>query len=194
MKVTKEEVRAILYAYPLNAILSPDHEKIVLGILQDHPNAIEKVDVGVQCIFVKDGSYGTRCFWLHRIDGTYVDFSFLACFDKPRDDFPKAARRAVEPSIKEFRDTLPETFNCPILGIPLTPTTCHIDHVAPLTFKQIIKLFRGHRTEDIIEYDHSGIGVCFSDKDLEKEFIKFHDVIAVLRGISKKANLSLPKK
>lgn len=195
MEITKEKVREILYSYGIGAILDKKDEKIITALLQTHPNVGEKIGSGIEYIFVHDGSYGTQCFWIMRTDGTRIDFSFLSCFKKKQpDDFPKAARKAVEPSVKRFRETLPHEFTCPILGIPLTPTTCHIDHVAPLTFKEILRLFRKEYPFTDIEYDHEGIGVSFSDKDIEKEFIRFHDSIAVLRGISKKANLSLPKK
>lgn len=186
----------MLYAYDLGVPLSARDTAIVSELLLNHPRAGEKIGGGVSGFTVEEGGYGTRCFFVHRTDGTRADFSYLSCFRKKQPDlFSKAARRSIEPSIALFRDTLPTAFECPILCIPLTRRTAHIDHAPPNTFRRIVQLFIeefGVRTENV-RYDRTGIGVAFLDTDLADWFRDFHDDHAVLRGISKEANLSLPK-
>lgn len=193
MEITKNQVRDILYSYGIGSILTSEDQRILEQVLQKHHHAAKKIGTGVDYFSVNDGFYGTRCFYVHRTDGTRIDFSFLSCFTKPKNDFAKAARKSVEPFIMNFRYSLPEKFNCPILGIPIMRKNCHVDHIAPLTFKNIIAQFLDIYKPQNIQYDYSGIGVSFIDKQLEKEFIQFHAIVSNLRGISKKANLSLPK-
>jgi hypothetical protein len=191
MKYNIDDIRAILASYELGARVSQEHFDILYTLLQRHPNAAEKIGSGVHYFSVGNGDYGTHCFYIHRNDDTVIDFSFRACFKKARnDDFPKAARKAIEPSIRKFRATLPESFSCPIDGSALTRWSAHIDHAPPNTFKQIVKQFK--KPNDI-QYAHDGIGVSFVDKNLAESFVTFHDSVATLRGISKEANQKLPK-
>lgn len=195
MKKLKDYLREILHTYELGTFVSEGDSKILKVVVSRHPRAIEKMGTGIVGFTVEDGTYGNRCFYVHRSDGTKTDFSFLKCFGKKNDDFSSACRRAVEPSTIQFRTTLPDAFDCPILDIPITSTTCHIDHAPPNTFRQIVKAFVLENSIDTssVEYDRSGIGVSFKDQEMRDSFIKFHDDRAQLRGISKEANLSLPK-
>lgn len=190
MEYKADDIRAILHSYELGARVSQEHFNILYALLQNHPNVKEKIGTGVHYFSVGNGDYGTRCFYIHRNDNTFIDFSFNACFGRKVDDFSKAARRAVEPSIKKFRITLPESFPCPIDGSALTRWSAHIDHAPPNTFRQIVKQFK--KPKDI-QYAHDGIGVSFIDEKLAESFVAFHDSIATLRGISKEANQKLPK-
>ena len=195
MKYSIDDIRVILSSYELGARVSQEHFDILYTLLQRHPNAAEKIGSGVHYFSVGNGDYGTHCFYIHRNDDTVIDFSFRACFNARSDNFSKAARKAVELSIKKFRNTLPESFVCPIDGSALTRHSAHIDHAPPHTFRKIVSKFLTERGVKMgtIEYNHEGIGVFFVDKKLEKEFVDFHDSLATLRGISKEANQKLPK-
>lgn len=185
-----EQVRTVLYSYDIGTFLSDSDRELMMRVIERHPNAKEKIGSGIKNINVEHSGYGTRCFKIHRTDNSVIDFSFIKCFKKSPKDFPASARRAVEYQIREFRDTLPNSFMCPINGTFVTRKTAHIDHAPPMTFKQIVMLFE---KPDSIEYDHSGIGVYFVDQELAHRFAEFHKKHATLRGISKEANLSLPR-
>lgn len=193
---SKEDIRTMLYVYEIGTTVSASDTATLSELLLSHPRAEEKIGSGVVGFTVEEGGYGTRCFFVHRTDCTRVDFSYLSCFRKKQPDlFSKAARKSIEPSVALFRDTLPASFECPILHIPIMRRTAHIDHAPPNTFRRIVQLFIeefGVRIENV-RYDRTGIGVIFLDTDLADWFRDFHDEHAVLRGISKKANLSLPR-
>lgn len=193
--ITEQQTRDILYRYPIGMVLDSTDTESLKEVVSNHPRANEKIGSGISHFTVEDAGYGTRCFYIHHTDGTCIDFSFIKCFKKSPKDFPTAARRAIEDQIREFRNTLPDTFTCPINGTPLTPSTAHIDHAPPMTFRQIIKSFIKTYDVDVqnISYDRSGIGVSFNDPLLSFLFTQFHKEKAILRAISKEANLSLPK-
>lgn len=191
----REEIRALLYSYPLKAVVSAADSFILAELLTRHPRAQEKIGCGIDYFSIDRGGYGTRCFYIHRTDGTKTDFSFLRCFQFSRKDFPAAARRAIEGQIFEFRLTLPEVFDCPVNGTPLTRNTAHIDHAPPYTFRQIVNTFIALNNIPVesVSYDRSGIGVSFQGSSLKTLFSLYHKKHAVLRGISREANLSLSK-
>ena len=193
--ITEQQTREILYKYAFGRVLDSSDTEALKEVINNHPRAKEKIGSGISHLTVEDAGRNTRCFYIHHTDGTCIDFSFIKCFKKSPKDFPASARRAVEGQIYEFRDTLPTTFLCPINGMALTPATAHIDHVPPMTFKQIIALFIKEHQIDIknVSYDRSGIGVRFNDSVLAFLFAEFHRKHAVLRAISKEANLSLPR-
>ena len=45
-----------------------------------HPEAAEKIGPGIESFSVRTADYGTRCFWVNRVDGTTEKFSFRACY------------------------------------------------------------------------------------------------------------------
>ena len=68
-----------------------------LYLWRRHPEAEAKIGPGVETIEIRAATYGTRCFWVMRIDGSCTDFSWRSCLRAPRpiDDFRKAMRWAV---------------------------------------------------------------------------------------------------
>jgi len=47
--------------------------------LSHHPEYEEKVGCGVDTFSVRSADFGTKCFWVNRIDGTTEKFSHKAC-------------------------------------------------------------------------------------------------------------------
>lgn len=45
-------------------------------LLQFHPDAEEKIGVGVRRFYCDKSDEGTRCFFIERINGTDIDFSY----------------------------------------------------------------------------------------------------------------------
>ena len=50
-------------------------------LIEKHPRSREKIGSGIKRIFRAKTKHGASCFWIERIDGTKVDFSYLKCID-----------------------------------------------------------------------------------------------------------------
>lgn len=59
---------------------SKDFEELC-ELIEKHPNSVGKVGNGIQRIFRGKTKHGASCFWIERMDGTKVDFSYLKCID-----------------------------------------------------------------------------------------------------------------
>jgi hypothetical protein len=71
--------REMLYRYDLADRVSHEDATLLRLLLDRHPEASEKIGVGVDSFSVRTADFGTRCFWVNRIDGTTEKFSFKAC-------------------------------------------------------------------------------------------------------------------
>ena len=72
-------LKAILYKYDLGDRVNAEDTKILMAALERHPEAKEKLGMGITHFSVRSAEYGTRCFWLNRPDGSTEKFSYLAC-------------------------------------------------------------------------------------------------------------------
>ena len=70
----------MLYKYDLGDKVSEEDAKILKDLLAMHPEADEKIGCGIESFSVRTADYNTRCFWVNRIDGSTVKFSFKACY------------------------------------------------------------------------------------------------------------------
>lgn len=52
--------------------------------LKMHPEANEKMGAGVNGFIVRRADYGTKCFWVERIDDTVEKFSYKHCVTAPK--------------------------------------------------------------------------------------------------------------
>lgn len=55
------------------------------GLLQRHPNAMEKIGVGIDHFEVQSADFGSQCFRVVRTDGTWARFSYNVCVAPDRD-------------------------------------------------------------------------------------------------------------
>jgi len=119
----------------------------VLGdALPYHSEASIKIGVGVWGFTVfRHPTKPSRCIFARQLDGTDIPVSFANLGkDLPavkRKDRIRALRDAVIPQILEFRDRAFEPglpLLCPVAGVPLSRHRCHVDHVAPVTFKSLV--------------------------------------------------------
>ena len=44
-----------------------------------HPEYLTKVDCGIQSFSVRTADFGTKCFWVNRVDGSTEKFALRAC-------------------------------------------------------------------------------------------------------------------
>jgi hypothetical protein len=79
-KVT-ERCREMLKRYRNGQTINEQDSEFLSGLLERHPEAREKIGVGVKRFFKDPGPtrFTTDCFWLERKDGSKIDFSFKTC-------------------------------------------------------------------------------------------------------------------
>ena len=70
----------MLYKYNLGDKVSAEDAEHLTALVARHPEADEKIGVGIESFSVRTADYGTRCFWINRTDGTTEKFSFKACY------------------------------------------------------------------------------------------------------------------
>lgn len=74
-----DHLKSILNRYSLEERVSGEDQTFLMDALRNHPDANEKIGVGVAHIFIRRADYGTRCFWLKRIDDSEERFSYKSC-------------------------------------------------------------------------------------------------------------------
>lgn len=75
-----EFFRSMLYKYDLGDRVSAADAGILARLVEMHPDAAEKIGVGIESFSVRTADFNTRCFWVNRTDGTTEKFSFRACY------------------------------------------------------------------------------------------------------------------
>ena len=114
----------------------------------------------------------------------------------------KALRFVIADQIIAFKN---KTFfkigrdRCPVTGERISFETCHIDHIAPLTFEKLVDDFLVYRgiNVDRIEFElYPGAKEVetIKDKKLQQDFWQYHKDHAKLQAVSRTANLSILRK
>jgi hypothetical protein len=146
----KAEFRRILNSYPENQPLTGEDDVLVRLLLEDgyHPEADEKVGAGIASLTVRRTRHSTKCFWIHRVDGSVADFSYLVALDGAP-SAEKTARAAlrweIEEQIASFRASQAPALaaglvRCGLCGEVLPTTDLHVDHAEP-TFDELASRF-----------------------------------------------------
>lgn len=68
-------LKAMLHRYDVGDRVSVDDAVILLATLDHHPKSVEKIGCGITHFSVRTADFGTKCFWLNRLDGTTDKFS-----------------------------------------------------------------------------------------------------------------------
>lgn len=204
----EDYIRSIVERYDDGSLMDTNDQKFLEQLFNRHPDAESKKGSGIVSIEIKTNKsfYAkTRGFWINRVDGSTIDISWTKCIDgtrrSPRSDFEAAARCEIASQRQKFRDAFfvgKPHVTCPLTGETLIREKCHVDHVAPNTFKCLTEQWlvaNGLRPEDIMTKDlPNGIDTLFSDRALAENWKQFHEQRATLRVISKRANLGLAKR
>jgi hypothetical protein len=72
-------LKTMLHRYDVGDKVSDADEPVLRAALALHPEAKAKIGVGIANFSVRSADFGTKCFWLNRIDGTTEKFSYSAC-------------------------------------------------------------------------------------------------------------------
>jgi hypothetical protein len=107
-----------------------------LALLGTHPEVDDKVGAGVESIEIRPAMYGTRGFYIQRIDGTGTDFSWKKCVKAPtaRDNVRAACREAIRPQIVKYKhDCLVDSAAaCELLGVAIDASNSQVHHAPPM--------------------------------------------------------------
>lgn len=141
--------REMINRYKNGEDIAPDDEAILFELLQRHPEAEEKIGVGVK-LFFRDKSpiHPSSCFHVERIDGTTTDFSFISCISGSTaslsQQFYEACRYAIsERLIHQKHKLFAEAggiMRCSKTGVLIDIHEAEYRHTTP-TFREIIKSF-----------------------------------------------------
>ena len=204
--------RQILYAYePGDCVTDPEHEEHLLLLIANHPEAVQKVGVGIDYFFVDHAYQGSRCFYLTRIDGTSTDFSMQTAVKGERPSlitqFKEACRVAVAPYLLQARDNFflanqdtEGRVKCELTGELITKGEADIDHKGACPFNVMVETWimatKLELSPELLTPSIDNQYVAeFADEDLRKDWVTFHndfcDRHKSLRVVQKSANRSL---
>ena len=68
-------LKEMLYRYDVGDRVNVEDAKILRAALEQHPDSAKKIGCGVTDFSVRSADFGTRCFWLNRMDGSTEKFS-----------------------------------------------------------------------------------------------------------------------
>ena len=200
-KQTTEKCREVLYRYNIGEkITDYDDIMFLISVFEGHSEWESKKGVGISYFSTMKTIYSkNKCFSIHRVDGSMTDISFNHSI-KNRSriiEIKNACRDAIRPTVTNFR--IQQLLKrCPFTDELLTNDNLHIDHY-DLTFDQLFKKWMENQDEEYL-FGHinptsdNNQRTYFALQVIIESFIKFHNENTHLRGVSKKANLSILKK
>lgn len=158
----------------------------------------------IRKISIKKASYGTKCFYITREDGTETDISYVSCIESNKNkkikNISSACRESIECIIKDLRHNLKFPFICPLSGFIIKSIKdVHIDHY-DLDFKDVVSLWIDENGgvdnlhKYVCETKDNETTKYFTNKDIKENFIQFHNGHTHLRAIHKNENLSTRKR
>lgn len=208
--------KSILNSYNNKEIIEAraDHEDLV-ALLERYDEAItdgpSKTGAGIDHFTRTVNNFkgfATPGFWVHRVDGSSTDFSYISAVKGqpkgPSKEFYDACRAAVQADLvaaklcffKQHADA-DGNVPCEITGKPTAYQNAHLDH-AWLSFGQIVSSFRVSRGWTV-EVPYGVVSLpadgqtqsILIDPAIAKAFVEFHHSIATLRIVLGAVNLSM---
>jgi hypothetical protein len=75
----EEFLKAMLHKYDVGDKVSAADAEVLHAALALHPNGAAKVGAGITHFSVRSADFGTKCFWVNRVDGSSEKFSYKSC-------------------------------------------------------------------------------------------------------------------
>lgn len=72
-------LRTMLRKYDVGDRVSAGDADVLRAALALHPAAAAKVGSGITHFSVRSADFGSKCFWVNRVDGSTEKFSYKAC-------------------------------------------------------------------------------------------------------------------
>ena len=142
--------KKILNSYGFKESLSEEDFNDVLNLLKIHPNAKEKIGVGIKKIKVDETRYKTKCFNVIRVDSSCEIFSYIKCINgslPPLTKFSKACRDTISDDLRSVKlsffkgNSKKGRVKCQETGEMSLWVELNIDHRQPNTFSVIVDRF-----------------------------------------------------
>lgn len=167
--------------------LNADDDAILFELLQRHPEASDKIGVGVKRIY-RDRTpfHPTSCFHIERTDGTTTDFSYPSCISGNTSSlaqrFYEACRFAVSQDLIKQKEKLFKEaggiMTCKKTGAEITINEADYRHTTP-KFREIVGNFITEYNITIspaLVTDSTDMQyvVRFVDSNIESLFKKYH--------------------
>lgn len=211
-KAALDHFRQILHAYEDgDSVSDPEHEEHLLLLIANHPEAVQKIGVGIDHFFIDYAYQGSRCFHIARIDGSSTDFSYPTAVmgERPSLDreFKEACRVAVQPYLFQARDKFFQDnqdsegrVKCELTEQLITTDEADIDHKGALPFNVMVETWitatKLELSPDLLTPPTDNQYVSeFADEALKREWVTYHNTFCdkhkSLRVIHKTANRSL---
>jgi hypothetical protein len=195
----------MLDRYSDRQAITGDDDLFLRDLIHWHPDSKQKIGCGVDYFFKnRTPQPSGSCFWIRRLDGTVVDFSYKKTIDGSRDTlngmFNKACRWTV---LKDILDAKENYFieygnsdgliECALSGRLIDRTEAQADHAPPMVFAAIVCGFKAANfdeiTPDIFKPDTDGSTIIeFADWRIAEKFLIFHYKVAKLRMVAKDEN------
>ena len=194
-------MQGIVMKYRNSEIPFPCPGEWVMDLLSHHPNFIEKCGNGVKRLLVREGKYNGFCIIMERLDGTEVDISWRkkALGTKKvylKDDVNNALRTAIKDQKNYFRNNFFENNTSPKCRVTkelLTKNDCHVNHVHPFTFQNLVTGWLSSKNLEIADIKIKDCEQMYEMDDCEQleGWQSYHLENAVLEILSIRGNLSL---
>lgn len=198
--------KAMLARYRDGEFVNDEDSQFLRTLLERHPEAHDKIGVGVTRFFRKRTSQGTSCFWVERNDGSTSDFSYKSCVNAKgntlEQEFAEACRQAVQSDLDAAKlahfqkhGNAQGKVPCEVTGELVAIYESHLDHQKPMTFEVIVRTFiaanRITIRPDMLSAPRDAQFVTtFVDEKVRQEFREYHNSVARLRIVTARANLS----
>jgi len=193
--------KTILNSYEFGQNLNKDDLKDILDLLESHPNAKEKIGVGIEYVRIAKVQYNTKSFELVRTDGSTEFYSYTKRINAPKTDFTKlreACRQAIQEDLRNVKLAYFDRFSkkgqvkCQESGDLAKYEELNVDHRQPNTFSVIVDRFVELNKLDLKKINYLQIDGGpneLADENLKEEFRQYHRDKANLRIVKKSLNL-----
>ena len=211
-KAAMDFYREILWKYQVDEEVSSEQDfQALVDLIENHPESMDKIGVGIAGFFVSSAHMGTRCFYLRRVDESFTDFGigYAVRGERPSVlyEFKEACRAAVRPSINKAKRLFFENYGdeegrvcCDVTGEMVSQDECHIDHKGALSFNVLVEMFIDANginvTRDLVSAPSDNQYVAeLVDPEMKKRWIEMHTNSVnrnkSLRIVKKEVNLKL---
>jgi hypothetical protein len=193
-----KEARNRINQYEAGERLRLEDEFFFVSLFTLHSEYTDKKGAGIDHIAVERDFHNNRCLYIHRIDGTIIDCSWVHCIQpaSQKTVVSMAFRRAVKEIIMAYKSaSLDKVDVCPVLGTKLTYENSHVSYLSP-SFDDLLIGFLQQRHIDIesvgltnpkpVDTDQRG---QVTDQELLQDWCSFHQRKANLQLLSAEANL-----
>lgn len=193
-------MQGIIKKYEYSEIPLPWPGEWVMDLLSNHQNFTEKCGNGVKRMLVEKDKYKEFCIKLERLDDTKVEISWHKALGTKKDylkiNVHSALRTAIKDQTNDFRSNFFENNTnpkCHITKELLTRNNCHVNHVYPYTFENLVKDWLSSNNLEIADVKIKDCGQFYEMDDSEqlKSWKSYHLKNAVLEILFYKANLRL---